>query len=364
MNHIGAVPIQTRRLHLRRASLADARALYENFLGDPQACHYLGLKSTPCIAETNSLLSAWIASYAHPRFYLWILELKETHQPIGLLRVVRCNEMKGSLELGYGIGEAWWGRGLATEAIRAVCETLFTHTGALVIEAFHDTRNPSSGRVLEKAGLALQGTLTAADAPMELAHYAVYAKDFFARNIVCPWALQSPIEREYHDLQWGQPVRDDALLFELLVLEWMQAGLSWRIILEKREGMREAFDGFDLLSVSQYTEEKILQLLQNPSIIRNRKKLEALAINAKAFLKIQREEGSFAAYIWHFTQGKTIHGNWKSMMEIPSKSPLSEKISRDMKKRGFVFLGPVIVYSYLQAIGILDDHLQDCFVKK
>ena len=176
----------------------------------------------------------------------------------------------------------------------------------------------------------------------------------------CSWALQSPQMQDYHDQRWGRACHDERQLFEYLVLEMMQAGLSWATILKKQAGLREAFDDFDILKIATYNEEKIAALCQNPAIIRNRMKIQAVISNAQAFLALQAAIGSFDAYIWSFTDYQVIHHQWHQESEIPSQDALSQRISKDMKKRGFRFVGPTIIYSYLQAIGVINDHVLSC----
>jgi len=177
----------------------------------------------------------------------------------------------------------------------------------------------------------------------------------------CRWAKNSEIERVYHDGQWGVPVHDDRLLFEMLTLESAQAGLSWNTILAKREGYIKAFDTFDVEKVATYSEEKIETLLQNPAIVRNRLKVYATVNNANIILEIQKEYGSFDAYIWSFVEGKTIQNAWKEASEVPASTALSDVMSKAMKKRGFKFIGSTICYSYMQAVGMVNDHTVDCF---
>lgn len=176
----------------------------------------------------------------------------------------------------------------------------------------------------------------------------------------CDWAMKSEIELKYHDNEWGIPVYDDKRLFEFLVLEYMQAGLSWVTILKKREAMRNAFDEFEVFTISNYSDGKIEELMQNPEIIRNRLKLKALVTNAKSFLEVQNEYGSFSNYLWKFIDNKTIINKWKTMSEIPANTDLSDRISKDLKKRGFKFLGSTVVYAYLQSMGLINDHLIYC----
>lgn len=183
--------------------------------------------------------------------------------------------------------------------------------------------------------------------------------EMHAKNC-CDWAMKSEIERKYHDNEWGIPVYDDKRLFEFLVLEYMQAGLSWVTILKKREAMRKAFDEFNVNVIANYSDEKIEELMKNPEIIRNRLKLKALVTNAKAFLEVQNEYGSFSDYLWGFIDNKTIINKWKAMSEIPANTDLSDRISKDLKKRGFKFLGSTVIYAYLQSMGLVNDHLVHC----
>lgn len=178
----------------------------------------------------------------------------------------------------------------------------------------------------------------------------------------CPWAGDTPIYIEYHDKEWGRPVHDDTRLFEMLVLESMQAGLSWITVLKKREAFREAFDGFDPNQIALYGEEKIEELMANEKIIRNRRKILAAVHNAGLFLNIQKEYGSFDQFIWSYVDGKPVMGHWEKIGDMPANTPLSDRISRDLKKMGFQFLGTTILYSFLQATGIVNDHIKDCFV--
>ena len=179
----------------------------------------------------------------------------------------------------------------------------------------------------------------------------------------CEWGDLSKLSEKmlkYHDERWCKEVHNDQELFAMLILEGSQAGLSWNTIIEKEQNYREAFDQFDPKLVSEYGKDKIEELMNNEGIIRNRRKIEATINNAKAFLKIQKEFGSFDKYIWGFTDGKVIDHHLKDFKDMPAKSKLSEKISKDLKKRKFKFVGPVIIYSYLQGIGIINDHLENC----
>jgi DNA-3-methyladenine glycosylase I len=177
----------------------------------------------------------------------------------------------------------------------------------------------------------------------------------------CGWCGVDELYVEYHDKEWGVPVWDDRTLFEFLTLEGAQAGLSWSTILKKREGYRRLYDGFDAESVARYDDRKVAELLADASIVRNRAKIAASISNAQAFLAVQAEFGSFSDYIWRFTDGAPIQNAWKSMAEIPAKTPLSETISLDLKKRGFRFVGPTIIYAHMQATGMVNDHIVSCF---
>lgn len=175
----------------------------------------------------------------------------------------------------------------------------------------------------------------------------------------CPWA-KDELDIIYHDTQWGKPVHDDHLLFEMLILEGMQAGLSWSLILKRREAMRKAFDNFDPEIIALYTDEKKQDLLKNPNIIRNRAKINCLVRNAALFLKVQQEFGTFDAYIWKFVNHKPVINQWETTEQVPAEDAVSQAMSKDLYKRGFRFVGPVICYSYMQATGMVNDHLTWC----
>ena len=177
----------------------------------------------------------------------------------------------------------------------------------------------------------------------------------------CGWCGDEPLYVAYHDEEWGVPVFDDRTLFEFLILEGAQAGLSWSTILNKREGYRRLYDGFDPEQVARFDEAKVAGLLGDPAIVRNRAKVAASIRNARAFLEVQAEFGSFGDYIWRFTDGVPIRNAWRTLDEIPATTPLAETISEDLKGRGFSFVGPTIVYAHMQATGMVNDHLVSCF---
>lgn len=179
----------------------------------------------------------------------------------------------------------------------------------------------------------------------------------------CQWAMGSELEMRYHDEEWGKPTHDDKVLFEFLILEGMQAGLSWATILRKRENFREAFDGFDPKLVAEYGDDKKAELMKNAGIIRNGRKIQAAVDNARAFLQVQREYGSFDSFIWAYVEGKPIISNLDSTDDMPADTELSRLISKDLRNRGFKFVGPVIIYSFMQAVGMVDDHANWCAFK-
>lgn len=177
----------------------------------------------------------------------------------------------------------------------------------------------------------------------------------------CSWCGDDPLYVKYHDEEWGVPVKDDKTLFEFIILEGAQAGLAWITVLRKREGYRALFDDFDVKKVARYTDKKLDKLLLDPRIIRNRLKVYGARKNARAFLQVQDEFGSFSDYIWGFVDGAPIQNTWKSQSQLPATSPLSDAISKDMKKRGFTFVGSTIMYAHMQASGMVNDHTQECF---
>lgn len=180
-------------------------------------------------------------------------------------------------------------------------------------------------------------------------------------KVRCSWAEGNQLEKDYHDNEWGVPVHDDKVLFEFLILEGAQAGLSWSTILNKREGYRQALDDFDVQKISKYGESKIAELLDNPGIVRNKLKVNSTITNARIFIDVQKEFGSFDAYIWQFVNGKPIINAWKTASEVPVSTAESDAMSKDLKKRGFKFVGTTICYAYMQAMGMVNDHTTDCF---
>lgn len=180
----------------------------------------------------------------------------------------------------------------------------------------------------------------------------------------CTWSNGSTLEQAYHDKEWGRPVHDDRLLFESLILDGAQAGLSWALILKKRENYRQAFDNFDALKIAGYSAKKIAALLEDAGIVRNRLKIQSAVTNAQAFLAVQEEFGSFDSYIWQFVDGKTIQNAWRKDSEVPATSTESDAMAKDLKKRGFKFVGSTICYAFMQGVGMVNDHTTDCYLYK
>lgn len=183
-------------------------------------------------------------------------------------------------------------------------------------------------------------------------------------RIRCGWCEKDDLYRKYHDEEWGRPVYDDETIFEFLILESFQAGLSWYTILAKRENFRKAFDDFNYKKIAVYTEEKIEQLMNDPGIIRNRLKIKATVTNAQKFQEVQKEFGSFSEYIWGFVGGKPLDNSPKTLGDVPAVTDISDALSKDLKKRGFKFMGSTVVYAHMQATGMVNDHIENCFVRQ
>ena len=180
----------------------------------------------------------------------------------------------------------------------------------------------------------------------------------------CAWCEKDDLYRNYHDNEWGKPVYDDATIFEFLILETFQAGLSWYTVLAKRENFRKAFDNFDLIKIANYSEDKMAELAEDTGIIRNKLKIKATITNAQAFIKVQEEFGSFSKYIWGFVDGKPIDNQPKTLSEVKATTPISDALSKDMKKRGFKFVGSTVMYAHMQATGMVNDHILECHKRK
>lgn len=177
----------------------------------------------------------------------------------------------------------------------------------------------------------------------------------------CSWVNDNPLYIDYHDHEWGVPIYDERLIFEFLILEGMQAGLSWLTVLKKREHYRSCFDNFNAKKIIKYDQDKIDALMANANIIRNKLKIQAVISNAKAFLEIKKEYGSFSTYIWNFVEGNPIKNHWKNLKQVPTQTAISDALSKDLKKHGFKFVGTTICYAFMQAIGMVNDHTVDCF---
>lgn len=183
-------------------------------------------------------------------------------------------------------------------------------------------------------------------------------------KVRCGWCEKDDLYRNYHDQEWGKPVYDDATIFEFLILETFQAGLSWYTVLAKRENFRSAFDNFNLNKIAKYSDKKMEELAEDSGIIRNKLKIKATVTNAQAFIKVQEEFGSFSKYIWGFVDGKPIDNQPKTLSEVKATTPISDALSKDMKKRGFKFVGSTVMYAHMQATGMVNDHVMNCFTRK
>lgn len=180
----------------------------------------------------------------------------------------------------------------------------------------------------------------------------------------CAWCEKDDLYRNYHDNEWGKPVYDDETIFEFLILETFQAGLSWYTVLAKRENFRKAFDNFDFIKIANYSEDKMTELAEDTGIIRNKLKIKATVTNAQAFIKVQEEFGTFSKYIWQFVNGKPIDNQPKTLSEVKASTPISDALSKDLKKRGFKFVGSTVMYAHMQATGMVNDHVMDCWTRK
>ncbi|MBV2196430.1 MAG: DNA-3-methyladenine glycosylase I [Flavobacterium sp.] len=180
----------------------------------------------------------------------------------------------------------------------------------------------------------------------------------------CAWCEKDDLYRNYHDNEWGKPVYDDETIFEFLILETFQAGLSWYTVLSKRENFRKAFDNFDLIKIANYSEDKMAKLAEDTGIIRNKLKIKATVTNAQAFIKVQEEFGTFSKYIWGFVDGKPIDNQPKTLSEVKATTSISDALSKDLKKRGFKFVGSTVMYAHMQATGMVNDHVMDCWTRK
>ena len=180
----------------------------------------------------------------------------------------------------------------------------------------------------------------------------------------CAWCEKDDLYRNYHDNEWGKPVYDDETIFEFLILETFQAGLSWYTVLAKRENFRKAFDNFDLIKIANYSEDKMAELAEDAGIIRNKLKIKATVTNAQAFMKVQEEFGTFSKYIWEFVDGKPIDNQPKTLSEVKATTPISDALSKDLKKRGFKFVGSTVMYAHMQATGMVNDHILECHTRK
>lgn len=285
-------------------------------------------------------------------WHAWCVVQKDHNIIIGDVGFKGPPDINGAIKIGYSIIPAYRNQGLAKEAVKAMIETVSKDPSVRKITAEVLALNIPSIKLLGSQNWEHVSD----NEEMEVWEYTL--GDRMER---CSWCIGNEIYEKYHDEEWGFPVHDDRKHFEFLILESAQAGLSWLTILKRREGYRKAFANYDPKTVSTYDKNRIEELVKDASIIRNRMKVEAAVNNARRFLEIQNEFGTFDNYIWSFTNSKQIVNKWKSIEDIPPRTSLSDQISKDLKKRGFKFVGSTIIYAHLQAVGIVNDHIATCF---
>lgn len=375
--NLQTTPIETKNLILRPFNERDIEALYHIYR-DEKCNEFLPWFACKSLEEASYIFKhKYQQAYEAQKAYYAIC-LKD-NIPIGYVHI----ENTPPYDMGYALLPSFWGRGIAKEAVLAIIESL---KGKIpYLSATHDRLNVRSKNLLNSLGMCYQYAYKELWQPknkevifcfyqLNFRHnapiYQGYAEKYeLVENPTpkcCPWACAKDSEgdriyKAYHDTEWGEPMHEDNKLFEMLVLEGFQAGLSWITILKKREAFRAAFDGFNPHIVAEYDEAKVESLLNNEGIIRNRAKIEAAINNAKCFLEIQKEFGSFDSFIWGYVGHKPIYNHPKSMEEIEASSALSDRISKDLQKRGFKFVGSTSVYAFMQSIGMVNDHLSSCF---
>lgn len=372
----------TQRLILRKFKRDDMQALYAIY-SDKETNTYLPWFVCKNLNEAQDIFTQqYEAIYKQERGYHYAICLKEDNTPIGYVHI----QTQEPYDLGYALCKEFWHKGYTREATRAIMQRAL-QDGIPYITATHDKNNHGSGAVIRALGMqfcyaykerwqpknkevifCLYQYSANEDTPI----YNGYAEKYGLLELKqtrCDWIYQGyktsdaatqKLYQDYHDFEWGVPQHDEKRLFEQLVLEGMQAGLSWITILKKREAFREAFDDFDPAKVAGYDEAKIEELMTNAKIIRNRAKIESAINNAKRFLEVQEEFGSFDRFIWSYVGGEPIVNAFKNLAQIPTRTPLSDKIAKDLKKRGFSFVGSVGMYAYMQSIGLVCDHLVTC----
>jgi DNA-3-methyladenine glycosylase I len=283
---------------------------------------------------------------------VWVVADKERSMIIGDAGFKGAPGPDGIVRIGYSIVPAERGKGYATEALDAMTGWACGKPEVKVIQAQVEQCNSVSIHILKKLGFDRSGDNE------NIISLVFRCGDQMER---CPWAEGNEIYERYHDEEWGVPVHDDRRHFEFLVLEGAQAGLSWITVLKRRDGYRKAFADFDPVEVAGFDEIVIEKLLKDPGIIRNRLKVRSAVNNAKRFIEVQKEFGSFDSYIWSFTGGKTVVNRFEDIGQLPARTDLSDRISKDLKGRGFNFVGSKIIYAHLQAAGIVNDHIVSCF---
>ena len=350
------------------------RAPFAELNAHPLVVESLG--SSPTRAESDAFVDRINEEMAREGWGLWAVEVLGGAPFAGMVGLHRVNPAlpcAPAVEVGWRLRPDLWGHGYATEAAAASLRFGF-ESGLDEIVAFTTTRNTRSQSVMERIGMARDphgdfdhpqpARGQPAAAPRALPRHGVtggsYGGAVTDARRRCEWA-QGAEMIAYHDAEWGVPVHDDPTHFEFLVLEGAQAGLSWATILKRRDGYRKAFADFDAAKVARFTPARVEKLLADPGIIRNRAKVEATVRNARAFLAVQEEFGSFDAYIWGFVGGRPIVNKWRRTAQVPAVTATSEAVSADLRRRGFGFVGPTVCYAHLQATGLVNDHLVSCF---
>ncbi len=374
--------VRTKRLVLRPFTDAD-RGPFAELNAHPLVVEWLGSPATR--VESDAMIDRYTAELAREGWSFWAVEVVDGPPFVGMVGLHRAPAdlpCAPAVETGWRLHPDHWGHGYAAEAASASVRFGFDVAGLDEIVAFTAATNVRSCAVMTRIGMThdpsgdfdhprlplRQPAAPPRDVPDHPVTAAPYGDTVSEGRRAsgeavrrCDWATGDGEMQAYHDTEWGVPVHDDRTHFEFLVLEGAQAGLSWATVLKRRDGYRKAFAGFDAAKVARFTPARVDALLTDPGIIRNRAKVEATVRNARAFLAVQEEMGSFDAYIWGFVGGSPKVNRWRRTAQLPAVSTESEALSKDLRRRGFGFVGPTIVYAHLQAAGLVNDHLVGCF---
>ncbi|MBQ6314408.1 MAG: GNAT family N-acetyltransferase [Mogibacterium sp.] len=358
----GTAEIWTENLILRRYQPDDAELLYDKFGTDPDMYKYSGWNPYATMEMAQETVQRFIDSYDDERSYSWVMDVDGV-----VVGTIGAYDFDGhQIEVGFSVSKDWQGRGFATEALTKILEYLTENEGIPCVTAWCAAENTGSRKVLEKSGMKLirteKGGLTVGDNKYDKLTFEYWrGEDPQTKESDCRlWAIKDPLLTEYHDHEWCRISHDDRHIFEMLCLEGQSTGLSWRTIINKRQAYKDAFFNFDIDKCAAMTDDYLYSLMDNTGLIRNKNKIFSVRKNAVAAKKIIDEFGSLDAYFWGYTGGEQIDGHWQTSAEMPTESEISRKMSHDLKKRGMAFVGPVITYSFMQAIGLVNDHLVDC----